>query len=163
MPNHMYPVYFLPVGQTQASAPSNLPVQWGLHDTAMTSSTHAFVLPDALPVVPLPQVAYKEVMPDPHSQNPGTMPSLANPISLESADEVQQQPVIIPDDVAADASGEVARSHNECHDDDPARTLIYKSQPPPPLVPSVLQSKPKVATNLLLNAMAQLQMIKIKQ
>ncbi|XP_038884113.1 uncharacterized protein LOC120075037 [Benincasa hispida] len=163
MPNHVYPVYFLPVGQTQLSAPSNLPVQWGLRDAATASSTHTLVLPDASPVVPLPHVAYKEVMPEPHSQNLGAMPSLANPISLESADEVQQQPVIIPNDAAADTSGEVAHTRNECNEDDPARTLIYKSQPLPPLVPSPLQSKPKASTNLLSDAMAQLHMIKIEQ
>ncbi|KAL0555873.1 hypothetical protein IC582_004374 [Cucumis melo] len=172
MPNHVYPVYYLPVGQTQVSAPSNLPVQapvgqtqvsapsnipmqWGLHDTATANSTHSLVLPDASPVVPLPQVAYKEMMPEPHSQNLGAMPSLANPIS---ADEVQQHPVIIPNDVAADALDEVGRTCDECNDDDPTRTLIYKSQPLPPL-----QSKPKVSTNLLSEAMAQLQMIKINQ
>lgn len=154
-PNHMYPVYFLPVGQTQVSAPSNLPMQWGLHDAAAGSLSHASVPLDASPVV-RPQVAYKKVMPEPHPQNFGATSSLANPVGLEPADEVWQQPVSISNDAAVAPSGEVAR-------DDPARTQIYKSQPPPPLVPSQLQSKANASTTLLSDAMAQLQMIKIKQ
>lgn len=161
MPNHMYPLYFLPVGQTQVSTPSNLPMQWGLRDAATGSLSHALV-PDASPVA-LSQVAYKEVIPEPHPQNFGATPPLANPVALEPADEVRQQPVSISNDAAVALSGEVARIRNECNDDDLARTQIYKSQPPPPLVPSQLQSKANASTTLLSDAMAQLQMIKIKQ
>ncbi|XP_022938594.1 uncharacterized protein LOC111444780 [Cucurbita moschata] len=131
MPNHhMYPVYFLPVGQTQVPPPSNLPMHWGFHDTATGSSAPNFG---------------------------------ANPIALEAADEAQEQAVSIGNYGAADAS--VEEGSHECNEDDPARTLIYKSQPgPPPLVPpSQSQTKTKGSTNLLSDAMAQLQLIKIKQ
>ncbi|XP_022921554.1 uncharacterized protein LOC111429779 [Cucurbita moschata] len=151
MPSHIYPVYILPVGQTRVSAPSNLPAQWDLHNAATGSLSH-----------PLPQVAYKEVTPEPRTQEFGAM-------AMKSADGVQQQPVNISNDAAAAASGEVACTHNECGDDDdnnddPERTLIYKSQPPPPppLVPSQLQSKAQATTNILSDAMSQLQMIQTK-
>ena len=153
MPSHIYPLYFLPVGQTQVSAPSNLPAQWDLHNAATGSLSHS-----------LPQVAYKEVTPEPRTQMFGAM-------AIKSADEVQQQPVNISND-AAPAASEVACTHNECNDDDdddddnddPERTLIYKSQPPPPppLVPSQLQSKAQATTNILSDAMSQLQMIQSK-
>ncbi|XP_022990821.1 uncharacterized protein LOC111487600 isoform X2 [Cucurbita maxima] len=152
MPSHIYPLYILPVGQTQVSAPSNLPAQWDLHNAATGSLSH-----------PLPQVAYKEVTPEPRTQEFGAM-------AMKSADGVQQQPVNISNDAAAAASGEVACTHNECRDNDdddndnPERTLIYKSQPPPPppLVPSQLQSNAQATTNILSDAMSQLQMIQTK-
>ncbi|KAE8652255.1 hypothetical protein Csa_022250 [Cucumis sativus] len=47
MPNHMYPVYYLPVGQTQVSAPSNLPVQAPVGQTQVSAPSN---LPVQAPV-----------------------------------------------------------------------------------------------------------------
>ncbi|KAB2004200.1 hypothetical protein ERO13_D11G172300v2 [Gossypium hirsutum] len=53
------------------------------------------------------------------------------------------------------AAGETANYANKL-DDDPARVQIYKSQPPPPMLPSQYQTMTKATTLLLSEALAKL-------
>ncbi|KAF3972998.1 hypothetical protein CMV_003543 [Castanea mollissima] len=168
-PNQLCPVYFVPVGQMP---PHSLPVQCGLVNT-VTAPNQLPLLPNASLIAP--QVAYKEApaapaKPDLPSQFYRT--SLAHvaaplvPVPV-SYNENQQQPVGIPQmhhqpQSIPIPSRESANFNNEL-DDDPARVQIYKSQPPPPSVPSQYQTMTKATANLLSEALAQLHKDNLKQ
>ncbi|KAM3760309.1 hypothetical protein ACB098_01G183600 [Castanea mollissima] len=168
-PNQLCPVYFVPVGQMP---PHSLPGQCGLVNT-VTAPNQLPLLPNASLIAP--QVAYKEApaapaKPDLPSQFYRT--SLAHvaaplvPVPV-SYNENQQQPVGIPQmhhqpQSIPIPSRESANFNNEL-DDDPARVQIYKSQPPPPSVPSQYQTMTKATANLLSEALAQLHKDNLKQ
>ena len=168
-PNHLCPVYFVPVGQMPYYS---LPVQCGLVNT-VTAPNQPPILPNASLIAP--QVAYKEApvapaKPDLPSQFYRT--SLAHvaaplvPVPV-SYNENQQQPVGIPQmhhqpQSIPIPSRESANFNNEL-DDDPAHVQIYKSQPPPPSVPSQYQTMTKATANLLSEALAQLHKDNLKQ
>ncbi|KAM4131538.1 hypothetical protein ACJW30_01G182700 [Castanea mollissima] len=168
-PNQLCLVYFVPVGQMP---PHSLPVQCGLVNT-VTAPNQLPLLPNASLIAP--QVAYKEApaapaKPDLPSQFYRT--SLAHvaaplvPVPV-SYNENQQQPVGIPQmhhqpQSIPIPSRESANFNNEL-DDDPARVQIYKSQPPPPSVPSQYQTMTKATANLLSEALAQLHKDNLKQ
>ncbi|XP_023890253.1 protein PAL OF QUIRKY isoform X2 [Quercus suber] len=168
-PNQLCPVYFVPVGQMP---PYSLPVQCGLVNT-VTAPNQPPMCPNASLIAP--QVAYKEApvapaKPDLPSQFYRTSlahvaaPLVPVPVSYY---ENQQQPVGIPQmhhqpQSIPIPSHESAKFNNEL-DDDPARVQIYKSQPPPPLVPSQYQTMTKATANLLSEALAQLHKDNLKQ
>ena len=166
-PNHLCPVYFVPVGQMPYYS---LPVQCGLVNT-VTAPNQPPILPNASFIAP--QVAYKEApvapaKPDLPSQFYRTsLAHVAAPLVPVSYNENQQQPVGIPQmhhqpQSIPIPSRESANFNNEL-DDDPAHVQIYKSQPPPPSVPSQYQTMTKATANLLSEALTQLHKDNLKQ
>lgn len=166
-PNQLRPVYLVPVGQMP---PYNLPVQCGLVNTVNAPN-----LPPMHPNASLiaPQVGYKEHMvapakPDFPSQVYRTGHALvAAPLVSVPYNGNQQQVVGIPQmhhqpQSMPIPSWESANFSNELNDD-PARDQIYKSQPPPPSVPSQYQTMTKATTNLISEALAQLHKDNLKQ
>ncbi|GKU97633.1 hypothetical protein SLEP1_g10754 [Rubroshorea leprosula] len=163
--NQPCPLYYLPVPQSQQY---NYPVQCGLVHSSFASAQPQ--MHSNAPGIP-PQLVLKEVgvtpppVPELTSQAHRNVPT-ANQIVHVSYRKTEQDP--IPSQIHhqpqsfAVASGESTNYNNE-PDDDPARILIYKSQPPPPTSPSHYQTMNKVPTALLSEPLAQLHTNDVKQ
>ncbi|KAK2652320.1 hypothetical protein Ddye_012176 [Dipteronia dyeriana] len=144
LPNQPYPVYAVPVGQAQAY---NASPQYCSKETMPVVSGRPPLLPNT------PAIAYKEVaavptMPGFVSQAYRTTPVANSPVHM-LYNEVKQQNVVVPQMhnqplPISVTSGETANYSNE-HDDEAARSQIYKSQPPPP--PPTLPSQYQTMTN----------------
>ncbi|GLU10752.1 hypothetical protein SLE2022_275370 [Rubroshorea leprosula] len=163
--NQPCPLYYLPVPQTQQY---NYPVQCGLvHSSFASAQPQMHSNASGIP----PQLVLREVgvtpppVPELTSQAHRNVPT-ANQIVHVSYSMTEQDP--IPPQIHhqpqsfAVASGESTNYNNE-PDDDPARILIYKSQPPPPTSPSHYQTMNKAPTALLCEPLAQLHTNDIKQ
>ncbi|KAG2715036.1 hypothetical protein I3760_03G057900 [Carya illinoinensis] len=135
-PNQLFPVYFVPVGQM---TPGDLPMQFGLVNTATASNQHP-IHPN--PSLISPQVAYKDATVTPAKPDLASQiyrsghANVAMPLVHSHYDENQQQLMGIPEmhhqpQSTSIPSREPPNFRNEL-DDDPARIQIYKSQPPPP-------------------------------
>lgn len=166
LPSQPYPVYVVPVGQTQTY---NSSAQYGSKDTLPVVSGRPPLHPNSM-IIPS-QVAYKDVTPGPPipefiSQVYRATP-VANSLIHVPYNENKQHNVAVPPmhsqpPVIGVASRETANYSNE-HDDDPVRAQIYKSQPPPPTLPSQYQTMTKATTVLLSEALSQLHVDSIKQ
>ncbi|GLU01568.1 hypothetical protein SLE2022_188730 [Rubroshorea leprosula] len=157
--NQPFPLYHLPVTQTQQY---NYAVQRGLVHTPTfaTGQPQMHLNPSGVP----PPLVLKEVgvasvpVPDLTSQVYRNAPT-ANQVVHVNYNKTEQDP--IPSQIHhqpqsfAVAVGETTKYNNEL-DDDPARIQIYKSQPPPPTLPSQYQTMTKATTALLSEALAQL-------
>ncbi|KAK9034956.1 hypothetical protein V6N11_077008 [Hibiscus sabdariffa] len=157
--NQPYPMYYVPVAPTQ---PYNIPVQHGM---VQATSIYA-VQPQALrnaTFIPT-QMVLKEVaaasqpVVDLSSQQFQKIPAAHQHIHVPHTEtetrfagaQIQHQPQSL-----GVAAGETANHTNKL-DDDPARVQIYKSQPPPPMLPSQYQTMTKGTTLLLSEALAKL-------
>ncbi|KAI4352176.1 hypothetical protein L6164_006453 [Bauhinia variegata] len=144
-PHQPYPIYLVPIPQRP---PNNLPSQFGVTDTATASSqaswhlVHNFEEPvkSALPPDILSQNYHTHTsnaaMSNVHVTNNGTQQHEADLLSA-----YQHPPSL------AIACSDSAKQGND-PDDYLARVQIYKSQPPPPSLPSQYQSMTARATML---------------
>ncbi|OMP04703.1 Phox/Bem1p [Corchorus olitorius] len=151
--NQPYPVYYLPVVPTQSY---NIPVHCGTVQASTAGSGQPQTHPNA-PSIP-PQRVLKEVavLPQPvaelNSQTYQKIPGhqLVHVPYNETetrlvGSQIQHQPQAF-----GPAAGETANYTNKL-DDDLARVQIYKSQPPPPTVPSQYQTMTTKAATLILS------------
>ncbi|KAF5737731.1 hypothetical protein HS088_TW13G00620 [Tripterygium wilfordii] len=154
LPNQPHPVYLLPVAQPQTYNPS---VHCGMAETAPIDPSRSPMHPN-VPVI-ASQVAYKEVNPVSGAANTTFVhvPYSENMQQVGVVPQIHYQPQ--PADVA---NRETANYSNEL-DDDSLRAQIYKSQPPPPLVPSQFQTMTNATAVLLSEALAQLHTDNIEQ
>ncbi|GMI66149.1 hypothetical protein like AT5G16220 [Hibiscus trionum] len=157
--NQPYPMYYVPVAPTQ---PYNIPVQHGMVQATSICAGQPRAPPNAT-FIPT-QVVLKEVAAAPqpvadlHSQQYQEIPAAHQQIHLPHTEtetrfagaQIQHQPQSL-----GVAAGETANHTNKL-DDDPARVQIYKSQPPPPMLPSQYQTMTKATTLLLSEALAKL-------
>ncbi|KAL9427680.1 hypothetical protein AB3S75_029795 [Citrus x aurantiifolia] len=166
LPNQAYPVYLVPVGQSQIYDSST---QYGCKDSLPVVTGRPPLHPNSTLISS--QVTYKEATPAPPipefvSQAYRTTP-VANSLVHVAYNENKQQNMTVPQmrnqpQLFGVAPRESANYGNE-HDDDSVRAQIYKSQPPPPTLPSQYQTMMQATTVLLSEASAQLHMDNIKQ
>lgn len=154
--NQPQPIYLVPVAQ-----PYNLPMQNSLMNTAAVASSRPPIHPDSsmypaqmvsnaaasLPVAELTSQVYR-------TSSPVTVPHVKNQKQGGGPPQMnhQGQPICA-------ASMETGKKI----DDDPVHAQIYKSQPPPPTLPSQYQTMTPATTILLSEAMARLNTDNIKQ
>lgn len=154
--NQPQPIYLVPVAQ-----PYNLPMQNSLMNTAAVASSRPPIHPDSsmypaqmvsnaaasLPVAELTSQVYR-------TSSPVTVPHVKNQKQGRGPPQMnhQGQPICA-------ASMETGKKI----DDDPVHAQIYKSQPPPPTLPSQYQTMTPATTILLSEAMARLNTNNIKQ
>ncbi|KAK8477680.1 hypothetical protein V6N13_087550 [Hibiscus sabdariffa] len=147
--NQPYPMYYVPVTPTQ---PYNIPVQQGMVQ-AMSIGTGQ---PQALLNAPL---AVPQTVADLASQQYQKIPAGHQHIHVPHTEtetrfagaQIQNQLQLF----GGVAAGETANQTNKL-DDDPARVQIYKSQPPPPILPSQYKTVTKATTLLLSEALPKL-------
>lgn len=156
--NQPHPIYVVPVGY-----PYRFPMQSSLVNPANVSSTHPPPHPN--PSLNPAQMAYKVAAASPApelgSQVYRMIPT-ASPLVNAPHNENHQQAEGLPQmNLQAQSMG-TANYTNEL-DDDPARSQIYKSQPPPPTLPSRYRTMTKATPILLSEALAQLHTENIKQ
>lgn len=166
LPNQAYPVYLVSVGQSQIYDSST---QYGCKDSLPVVTGRPPLHPNSTLISS--QVTYKEATPAPPipefvSQAYRTTP-VANSLVHVAYNENKQQNMTVPQmhnqpQLFGVAPRETANYGNE-HDDDSVRAQIYKSQPPPPTLPSQYQTMTQATTVLLSEASAQLHMDNIKQ
>ncbi|KAK8711927.1 hypothetical protein V6N13_147183 [Hibiscus sabdariffa] len=147
--NQPYPMYYVPVAPTQ---PYNIPVQEGMVQAMSIGTGQPQALPNAplavlQPVVDLASQQYQKI-PAGHQQV--YVPHTETETKFAGA-QIQNQPQLF----GGVAAGETANQTNKL-DDDPARVQIYKSQPPPPILPSQYKTMTKATTLLLSEALAKL-------
>lgn len=166
LPNQAYPIYLVPVGQSQLYDPSG---QYGCKDSLPVVTGRPPLHPNSTLISS--QVTYKEATPAPPipelvSQAYRTT-QVANSLVRVAYNDNKQQNVTVPQmhnqpQLIGVAPRETANYGNE-HDDDSVRAQIYKSQPPPPMLPSQYQTMTQATTVLLSEALAQLHTDNIKQ
>ncbi|KAH7556910.1 hypothetical protein JRO89_XS11G0010300 [Xanthoceras sorbifolium] len=150
--NQPYPVYVVPVGQAQAY---NASPQYCSKETMQVIGRPP-LHPNTSAISP--QVAYKEVIAVPPipgfvSQVYRTTPVANSPVHVPYNNENKQQNGVAPQMhnqtlPIGVTSRETANYSNE-HDNDAARAHIYKSQPPPPALPSQYQAMTNATTILM--------------
>ncbi|KAJ9147318.1 hypothetical protein P3X46_029492 [Hevea brasiliensis] len=146
--NQPHPIYVVPVGY-----PYSFPMQSGLINPATVCSDHPPTHP--YPSLNPTQVAYKVAAASPAPELASqvyrmvpTSSSLVNVPHNENHKQAEGLPQInLQAQSMGTASIETTNYSNEL-DDDPARSQIYKSQPPPPTLPSRHQTMTK-ATRVL--------------
>ncbi|GMI77018.1 hypothetical protein like AT5G16220 [Hibiscus trionum] len=157
--NQPYPMYYVPVAPTQ---PYNIPVQHGMVQAMSIGDGQPQALPNA-PLIPT-QVVVKEnaAVPQPladlASQQYQKIPAAHQHIHVPHTEtetrfagaQIHHQPQTF-----GVAAGGTANQTNKL-DDDPARVQIYKSQPPPPMLPSQCKTMTNATTLLLSEALAKL-------
>ncbi|MBA0769966.1 hypothetical protein Gotri_018651 [Gossypium trilobum] len=157
--NQPRPMYYFPVAPAQ---PYTVPVQHSIVHATGIGVGQPQAHPNAS-LVPT-QMVFKEVaaVPQPAaeltSQQCQKIPAGHQLINVPHTEtetrhagaQVQHQPQSF-----GVAAGETANYANKL-DDDPARVQIYKSQPPPPMLPSQYQTMTKATTLLLSEALAKL-------
>ncbi|PPS06216.1 hypothetical protein GOBAR_AA14424 [Gossypium barbadense] len=157
--NQRRPMYYFPVAPAQ---PYNVPVQHSMVHATGIGVGQPQAHPNAS-LVPT-QMVFKEVaaVPQPAaeltSQQCQKIPAGHQLINVPHTEtetrhagaQVQHQPQSF-----GVTAGETANYANKL-DDDPARVQIYKSQPPPPMLPSQYQTMTKATTLLLSEALAKL-------
>ncbi|XP_039062409.1 uncharacterized protein LOC120206913 [Hibiscus syriacus] len=146
--NQPYPMYYAPVARTQ---PYNIPMQHGMVQAASIGLGQPQALPNAPLAVPQPvaDLASEQYQKIPTGHQYSNVPHAETETTFAGAQSQHQHQ---PFDVAA---GETTNQTNKL-DDDPARVQIYKSQPPPPMLPSQYQTMTKATTLLLSEALAKL-------
>ncbi|GLT59266.1 hypothetical protein SLA2020_320950 [Shorea laevis] len=159
--NQPFPLYHLPVTQTQQY---NYAVQCGLVHTPTfaTGQPQMHLNPSGVPApLVLKEVGVASVpVPELTSQVYRNAPT-ANQLVHVNYNKTEQEQDPIPSQIHhqpqsfAGAVGETTKYNNE-PDDDPAHIQIYKSQPPPPTLPSQYQTMAKATIALLSEALAQL-------
>ncbi|KAM7279736.1 hypothetical protein ACFE04_006870 [Oxalis oulophora] len=154
-PNQSYPVYLVPAPQPQPQT-YNIPTQYRMADPVNIGPLRPPVHPSA---TLLSHRVYKETAPAIESSAQiyrSTTPSAVGPVIHVPYNENQQPSVIQNKPQPTGAINEV--------DDVAARAQIYKSQPPPPVVPSSHNQTMTRATAILLSeAMAQLHVEHVNQ
>ncbi|OMO80291.1 Phox/Bem1p [Corchorus capsularis] len=151
--NQPYPVYYLPVVPTQSY---NIPVQCGMVQASTVGSGQPQTHPNASSIPPQRVLKEVTVLPQPmaelNSQTYQKIPGhqLVHVPYNETetrlvGSQIQHQPQAF-----GPAAGETATCTNKL-DDDLARVQIYKSQPPPPTVPSQYQTMTTKAATLILS------------
>ncbi|EOY04104.1 Octicosapeptide/Phox/Bem1p family protein, putative [Theobroma cacao] len=165
--NQPYPLYYLPVVPTQSYS---IPMQCGMVQASSSSigSGQPQIHPNAS-LIP-PQRVIKEVaallqpVADLTSQTYKNVPG--HPLIHLPYNETETRPVGAQIQHSPQAFGVAAGETANCTsklDDDPARVQIYKSQPPPPMLPSQYQTMTKATTLLLSEALGQLHTDDAKQ
>lgn len=163
--NQPYPIYVMPVGQSQGYI---APQYYSKEATPVVSGR-----PPLHPNTSInsQQVVYKEVADVPPipgfvSQVYRTSPIANSPVQVPYNESKQQNVVDLRMHNQSVSGGVTSRENadysNES-DDETARAQIYKSQPPPPSLPSQYQTMTNATTLFLSEALAQMQMDNIKQ
>ncbi|KAB5516625.1 hypothetical protein DKX38_027273 [Salix brachista] len=161
--NQPQPIYLVPVAQ-----PYNLPMQNGLMNTATVDSSRPPIHPDSsmypaqmaynaaasLPVAELASQAHRTI---PRTSSPVTVPHVENQQQGGGPPQMNHQGQ--PTCAASMETGNFSKQI----DDDPVHAQIYKSQPPPPTLPSQYKTITPATTILLSEAMTQLNKDNIKQ
>ncbi|KAL4354111.1 hypothetical protein GQ457_06G026510 [Hibiscus cannabinus] len=142
--NQPYPMYYVPVAPTQ---PYNIPVQQGMVQAMSIGTGQPQALPNAPLAVPQPvaDLASQQCQNIPAGLQHIHVPHTGTETRFAGA-QIQNQPQLF---------GETANQTNKL-DDDPARVQIYKSQPPPPILPSQYKTMTKATTLRLSEALAKL-------
>ncbi|KAJ4822395.1 hypothetical protein Tsubulata_008932 [Turnera subulata] len=131
-------IYFVPAGQ-----PYNLPLQSGLFTTTAMAPNRPPLHPNSS-TIHTPQVAFKVAATAP-------VPELASqacntvPMNVPHHENSGLPPMNMQAQATDLASAETTNFGIES-DDDPVRAQIYKSQPPPPMLPSQYQTLSKATT-----------------
>ena len=161
--NQPQPIYLVPVAQ-----PYNLPMQNGLMNTATVDSSRPPIHPDSS-MYPA-QMAYNAAASLPvaelASQAHRTIPRTSSPVTVPHVENQQQgggPPQMNHQGQPTCAASMETGNYSKQIDDDPVHAQIYKSQPPPPTLPSQYKTTTPATTILLSEAMPQLNKDNIKQ
>lgn len=152
-----YQVYYIPVGQSQ---PYNFHVVDASNIASGQANVHSNASFSATTQVPLKEVTR---MPELTSQTFRTTQA-ANPlVHVPYNEDIQQsfvhQQIHVQPQKSSVAPGQAVGYSNELKvDDDPARAQIYKSQPPPPVLPSQYQTMAKAPVAAISETLAHLHM-----
>ncbi|XVF71565.1 hypothetical protein PTKIN_Ptkin12aG0048300 [Pterospermum kingtungense] len=159
LPSQPYPLYYLPVTPTQSY---NIPVQQGMVQASYISSDQPQTQPNAswIPT----QMVLKEaaVLHQPGAElTPQQYKNIPAGHSVIRVSHSEAETMLAgaqihhPPQPLGVATGETANYASKL-DDDPVHVQIYKSQPPPPMLPSQYQTMTKATALNLSEAMVKL-------
>ncbi|KAF9664004.1 hypothetical protein SADUNF_Sadunf17G0110900 [Salix dunnii] len=161
--NQPQPIYLVPVAQ-----PYNLPMQNGLMNTATVDSSRPPIHPDSsmYPAQMAYNVAASLPVAELASQVHKTIPRTSSPVAVPHVENQQQgggPPQMNHQGQPTCAASMETGNFSKQIDDDPVHAQIYKSQPPPPTLPSQYKTMTPATKILLSEARTQLNTDNIKQ